>query len=90
MICKDMQPFGIVNNEGYQNLIKTLILQYKIPCRNSFFHLLYSKSEFCSVPIKENQTITTDIWTDKMQTMSSLGITVHFADKNQFIVNNIG
>lgn len=96
MICKDMQPLNIVANEGFQNLMKTIIPQYKIPSRDTFSRLLDSKYESCCVVTKErlnwveSLTLTTDIWTDTMQTRSFLGITVHFTEKNSLSSITLG
>ncbi|KAF2890155.1 hypothetical protein ILUMI_16018 [Ignelater luminosus] len=33
MICKDNQPFTIVENEGFRNLIKVITPHYKLPVK---------------------------------------------------------
>lgn len=87
MICKDMQPLNIVENEGFRHLMKTVVPQYKLPSRDTFTRRLDTKYEVVSQKIKEklsridSVTITTDIWSDTMQTRSFLGVTVHYADQ---------
>jgi hypothetical protein len=87
LICKDMQPFNIVNNDGFQHLMKTVVPLYKLPSRDTFSRRLDNKYEAIAARVKEKLscteglTITTDIWSDTMQTRSFLRVTIHFADK---------
>ncbi|CAH1106941.1 unnamed protein product [Psylliodes chrysocephalus] len=84
MICKDNQPFSIVDNEGFRHLLKVDAPQYKIPSRSSFirwldnkYYVLWKifKDKLSSV---EHITLTTDICSDSMQMRSFLGLTAHF------------
>lgn len=43
LICKDMQPFNIVNNDGFQHLMKTVVPLYKLPSRDTFSRRLDNK-----------------------------------------------
>lgn len=36
LIAKDMQPYSVVDNVGFQHMIKTLELRYEIPSRTHF------------------------------------------------------
>ena len=69
MIVKDYQPFSIVEDEGFINLLKILAPKYKIPNRKLIAKIVdekYSKVVKC-VKNKihdKDLTITADIWTD--------------------------
>lgn len=84
MICKDHQPFSIVENEGFRTLMKTVAPQYKLPSRTTLRRWLDDKYEVISETIKkmlssiEDITLTTDIWSDTLNMKSFLGITAHF------------
>lgn len=84
MICKDNQPFTIVENEGFCNLIKVLVPHYKLPNKTTLTRWVDDKYEALSLVLKEklsnieNITLTTDMWTETMTMRSFLGITAHF------------
>ncbi|XP_065093480.1 E3 SUMO-protein ligase ZBED1-like [Ochlerotatus camptorhynchus] len=83
MIVKDYQPFSIVEDEGFVNLLKILAPKYKIPNRKLMTKLVddkYSKVVECvKTKIQDKDlTITADIWTDSHTTRSYLGVTCHF------------
>lgn len=87
MICRDYQPISIVENEGFQNLIKQLSGGlYKIPSRKTINALLDKKYTAVSnlfrqkIQTLSSYTITTDIWTETMQSKSYIGLTLHFVD----------
>lgn len=86
MICRDYQPFSIVDDEGFQNLLKLLTGGlYKIPSRTTIKSLLDKKYDTVSNifrrKIKDlSYTLTTDIWTETLQTRSFLGITLHYIE----------
>jgi hypothetical protein len=86
MICKDMQPFRLVENEGFRHLMKTTSPLYKLPGRDFFSRKLDAKYDLVSIKIKEKLvsikyvTITTDVWSDIMQARSFLRVTIHFID----------
>ncbi|XP_072375545.1 uncharacterized protein [Diabrotica undecimpunctata] len=87
MICRDYQPISIVDNERFQNLIKQLSGGlYKIPSRKTINALLDKKyiavSNLFGQKIQSltSYTITTDIWTETMQSKSFIGLTLHFVD----------
>lgn len=83
VICKDSQPFQIVETEGFLNLMKVSAPLYKVPSRftmknmlgNKFIIQNYFKEKIMNV---DSVTLTTDIWTDSMQTRSFLGVTMFF------------
>ena len=84
MICKDAEPFSMVEREGFKEVMAYVAPQYKIPSRMTFTNLLDSKYKQLSFIYKEmlkkatDFTLTTDLWLDTMQTRSFLGVTVHF------------
>lgn len=86
MICKDSHPFQIVENEGFLNLMKVSAPFYKVPSRFTMKRLLENKFIVIQNYFKEkimkldSVTLTTDIWTDTMQTRSFLGVTMFFFD----------
>lgn len=86
MICKDNQPISIVEDEGFQYLMKTVSPNFKIPSRRYISRKIYDKydimKEIVMKKFKNIQhfTLTTDIWTD-IQTRSYIGVTIHFVEE---------
>jgi len=35
LVAKDLQPFSVVNDKGFQDLIHTLDPKYKLPCKTT-------------------------------------------------------
>lgn len=87
MIAKDYLPFSTVEKEGFQTFMKTVAPLYKIPSRKKITSLIEERYEFLSDMIKtrfsniKNLCITTDIWTDTLNTKSFLGFTAHYISK---------
>ncbi|XP_075213813.1 E3 SUMO-protein ligase ZBED1-like [Lycorma delicatula] len=96
MICKDHQPFSIVENEGFKNLMKSVAPQDKIPSRTSLRRWLDNKYEVVSETFKkklssiEDLTLTTDIWSDTLNMKSFIGVTVHFGIEIELISVTLG
>jgi len=96
MIVKDNLPFCIVEKEGFQTFVNTLLPLYKIPSRKSITHLIEEKYELLSNMIKAQfselkyLSLTTDIWTESLNTKSFLGLTVHYLVKEQHKSVTIG
>ncbi|CAK1599136.1 unnamed protein product [Parnassius mnemosyne] len=96
MISKDHQPFSIVENEGFKNLMKAVAPQYKIPSRTSLRRWLDNKYDVVSETFKkklssiEDLTLTTDIWSDTLNMKSFIGVTVHFGIKVELISVTLG
>lgn len=95
MICKDHQPFSIVENEGFRNLMKAVAPQYKIPSRTSLRRWLDNKYEAVSETLKkmftiEDLTLTTDIWSDTLNMKNFIGVTVHFGINIELISVTLG
>lgn len=89
MICRDNQPFSVVENEGFQNLLKVTANHYKMPSRSTVTRWLDDKYNVLSTLLKsklssvEYLTLTSDIWSD-MQMRSFLGVTAHFGLGTEF------
>lgn len=96
MICKDSQPFQIVENEGFLELMKVAAPLYKVPSRFTFKKMLENKFEVTQNYFKNKLktvnscTLTTDVWTETMQTRSFLGVTVHFFDNDKLESATLG
>lgn len=84
MIAKDHLPFNTVEKEDFQYMMKTIIPLYKIPGRKTITNLMEEKYELLSNIIKARLStvdylcLTTDVWTDTLNTKSYLGLTAHF------------
>lgn len=81
MICKDNQPFTIVENDSFRNLMKVTASHYKLPSKTTLSAVF--RNELESV---ENITLTTDIWTETMSIRNFLGITGHFGICTEFFL----
>ncbi|CAF3611898.1 unnamed protein product [Rotaria sp. Silwood1] len=91
MCCKDLLPFSIVENEGFQDfLISNRIVntKYDIPSRTTLSPLNLNKIYTVCVDKTKEQiklstnypTITCDAWSDKYRHRSYICITLHFLD----------
>lgn len=97
MIAKDNLPFQTVENEGFQYLLKTAAPLYKVPGRKSVTNLMEEKYELLSMVMKlklsavDAITLTSDVWTDTLNTRSYLGMTAHFVseDKLEFVTLSV-
>lgn len=96
MICKDNQPFTIVENDGFCNLIKVIAPHYKLPSKTTLTRWIDDKYDVLSDVFKnklksvENLTLTTDLWTETMSMRSFLGITGHFGICTDFFSITLG
>ncbi|XP_072939812.1 E3 SUMO-protein ligase ZBED1-like [Epargyreus clarus] len=96
MICKDNQPFTIVENDGFRNLMKVTAPHYKLPSKTTLTRWVDDKYEALSAMFKnklksvENITLTTDMWTETMSMRSFLGITGHFGICTDFFSITLG
>ncbi|KAF2892451.1 hypothetical protein ILUMI_13722, partial [Ignelater luminosus] len=96
MICKDNQPFTIVENEGFRNLIKVIAPHYKLPSKTTLTRWVDDKYAALSTVFKEklsnieNLTLTTDVWSETMSMRSFLGITAHFGVGNELLSITLG
>ncbi|KAL4122187.1 hypothetical protein QTP88_014561 [Uroleucon formosanum] len=83
-ICKDNQPFSVVEDIGFKKLMKEVAPLYKVPTRNTIKARILQRYDVVSSNFKyflkeiEDITITTDIWSEMMTTKSYIGVTIHF------------
>ncbi|EFN65135.1 Zinc finger BED domain-containing protein 1, partial [Camponotus floridanus] len=96
MIAKDNMPFQIVDNKGFRNLMKTTAPLYSIPGRKSITKRLEEKYEYLKACEKQKLekmnyfSVTADIWTDVLNTVSYLGMTVHYEFEEELQATTIG
>ncbi|KAH9634429.1 hypothetical protein HF086_008263 [Spodoptera exigua] len=96
MICKDNQPFTIVENDGFRNLMKVTAPHYKLPSKTTLSRWVDDKYDALSAVFKnklksvESITLTTDMWTETMSMRSFLGITGHFGICTEFFSITLG
>ena len=94
-ICKDLQPYSVVQGEGFKHLMKVLEPRYKIPDRTTFAEAkvpaLYDKVK---VDIKKSMrdadriALTADGWTS-CATQSYITVTAHHIDKKWEMQNAV-
>ena len=84
MIVLDLQPPSIVEDRGFQQLLKIMDHRYIPPCRRSIMRdhipMLYESAKLGLRDLLKEATycsITTDIWTS-LTTMSFMTVTCHF------------
>ncbi|KMQ88434.1 zinc finger bed domain-containing protein 1-like protein [Lasius niger] len=83
MIAKDNLPLHIVEKEGFQTFMNTVLPLYKIPSRKSIT-ILWRRNALLSSMMKTQLSevkylsLTTDIWTETLNMKSFLGMTAHF------------
>lgn len=88
-------PLSTTEKEGFMHFMKKVLPLYKLPSRKTFTQLLSSKYDVLSASVKSKLslvnhiTLTTDVWTDTINTKSFLGITVHFLSLNKLNLESI-
>ena len=93
MIVKDLQPFSIVEDAGFQGLMKHIVPQYNIPSRRYFvdnvigelYHDTRAKL-VSSISSVKQLSLTTDIWSSRTND-GYIGVTAHYIDINWNRVN---
>ncbi|XP_066587665.1 E3 SUMO-protein ligase ZBED1-like [Prorops nasuta] len=81
---KDNLPFSIVEKEGFTLFMESIVPLYKIPKRKTITQLIDEKYELLSNIIKNqlkkisHLSLTTDIWTEPLNTKSYIGLTGHY------------
>lgn len=84
MLAKDNMPFRTVEKVGFQGFMKTVAPLYKVPSRKVITQCMKGKYDLLSGIIKTkleavvHLSLTTDVWTDTLNTKSYLGVTAHF------------
>lgn len=88
MIVRDLQPFSVVDDAGFKELIGALCPSYVLPSRTTLSRQ-YLPSRYADMEIAaqnllaavDHVTLTTDIWTSRT-TQAYMAITAHFIDAN--------
>lgn len=88
MIITDLQPFSIVEDEGFINFVSGLDPAYKLPNRKTLSKYLLP-NEYLDAVNKINKILsgvnkiclTTDTWTSS-STQNYMSLTAHFIDTN--------
>ncbi|EFN61870.1 hypothetical protein EAG_05433, partial [Camponotus floridanus] len=84
IIAKNNLLYCTVEKEGFRTFMRTVLPLYKIPCKTVITTLIEEKFEFLSDMIKTRLSkirylsLTTDIWTDQLNTISFLGVSAHY------------
>ncbi|KAL4119982.1 hypothetical protein QTP88_012732 [Uroleucon formosanum] len=95
MLVKDNMPFWSTEKDGFKYFMKTVAPMYKIPSRKTITKLISTKYDVLAVQIKnklslvENITLTTDIWTDTINTKSYLGMTGHYLNLSKLQLDSV-
>lgn len=91
-ICKGLQPFSVVEEEGFIYLLHVLEPRYKIPCRSAFSRSIIPnmyetlrddilKDFRNAITYIESISITTDLWTSHAKD-SYIAFTFQYIDEN--------
>lgn len=93
MICLDNQPFSLVEDRGFNDLVKFLEPKYVMPCRKHFSEkvvpdMYKERTEHVKQKLEEAQyiSLTTDMWTSTNND-DYLSLTVHFVD-GEFVLQH--
>ncbi|XP_025207175.1 zinc finger BED domain-containing protein 6-like [Melanaphis sacchari] len=95
MLVKDNMPLWSTEKDGFKYFMKTVAPMYKIPSRKTITKLISTKYDVLAVQIKnklslvENITLTTDIWTDTINTKSYLGMTGHYLSLSKLQLESV-
>ena len=96
LIAKDNLPFQTVDKEGFKNLMRTIVPLYSVPGRKSITQKMEEKYYYLSACEKQKLktidyfSMTADIWTDVLNTVSYLGITAHYIFEKELKSTAIG
>lgn len=95
LFIKDYQPFSMVEDEGFRDLITEILPNYEIPSRRYFSEtILDNLYETATNELKEKLVtvkgvcITTDHWTSSANE-SYMGVTVHYIDQEFNMCSNL-
>ena len=90
MIVKHLQPFSIVEDAGFQGLMKHIVPQYSIPSRRYFVDnvigelYLDTRAKLVSIISSVQHlslSLTTDIWSSRIND-GYIGFTMHYININ--------
>lgn len=94
-IAVDMRPFSVVDNAGFQEMLRTLEPRYKIPSRTYFTDTavpaLYNKTKAqleTAVSAAPAVALTSDGWTSRA-TQSYLTVTAHYITVDWEMKSNV-
>lgn len=96
MIAKDNMLFQTVDNEGFRNLMKTIVPLYSVSGRKSITKKMEEKYEYLKACEKQKLekinyfSVTVDIWTDVLNTVSYLEMTIHYEFEGELQATTIG
>ncbi|XP_054085598.1 zinc finger BED domain-containing protein 4-like [Zeugodacus cucurbitae] len=86
LFIKDLQPFSIVEDDGFPEFVKALKPEYQLPSRHSISNTIIPVVyETCIAQMREKISkgskfcITTDCWTSR-STVSYIAVTAHFVN----------
>ncbi|XP_066589542.1 E3 SUMO-protein ligase ZBED1-like [Prorops nasuta] len=88
MIARDNCPLNTVEKKGFQKLMKVSVPMYQVPSRKLITKLIEEKYSALSSIVSERLSnvdhisLTTDIWTDTINTKSYIGLTAHYVWNN--------
>ena len=89
MIVKDMEPFQVVEKEGFVDLMNTVEKRYTVPSRKYFaehvipgMHAQVEKSLSEILQVAGNISLTCDTWTTENTIQSFFGITAHWVSED--------
>jgi hypothetical protein len=89
MIVRDGLPIDIVEGEGFLNLMKTLEPRIGIPSRKTITKMIDDRFDLLKRHVQtwlrsvEWLSLTSDIWTDTLNTKAYLALTAHFVCDNK-------
>jgi ABC-type ATPase with predicted acetyltransferase domain len=92
MIVLDMQPFSVVSDSGFKQLIKKLDSKYELPSKTTIKQRLLPElyNEIKEKLRKyletvESVALTTDLWTSNYSTISYMTVTCHFLKEKKLV-----
>jgi len=87
MIAVDMQPFSMVEDEGFRRVMQASVPQYNVPSRKQFSETviphLYDRVQSSIRKLIDNEDalcFTADIWTAQQSNKSYIGLTCHLVN----------
>lgn len=96
LLCQADLPLSLVEHQAFLKLFKVVAPHYKVPSRKTIKKYVYEKYNSASEVFKskfsamESFSLTTDIWTETLQTRSFLGITVHYLEQDNLASCTVG
>jgi hypothetical protein len=92
MIVLDMQPFSVVSDSGFKQLIKKLDSKYELPSKTTIKQRLLPEL-YNEIKEKlrryletvESVALTTDLWTSNYSTISYMTVTCHFLKEKKLV-----